>query len=141
MYIDTVRVLHDALIAEEQAWIECGEDVEFAVYVHENGSRDIYVLAVDWYSAPDHARSFTLRLGNERYDLQFPFGRMLKIAVCGKCAVFANVEDAEIVFTAPSTVRVSGVGNGIVVTAADGGKLTEYPLDFTVNSCVDIVLK
>ncbi len=140
LYTETVRATHDALIADELAWISCGEDIEFAVYAHENGNRDIYVLAVDWYNDPDCARAFTLRLGDDCYAMQLPFGQMMKIAVCGSRAAFANVEDAEIVFSDSDTVRVSGLGEGTVLTVADGGRLTEYPLNFVRDAAVDVAL-
>ncbi len=140
LYLQTVASVSDALIAQERSWIECGEDVEFAVYDRE-GCRDLYVLAVDWYHDPEKLRNFTLRIGENRYALTVKFGTMLKLAVCGHRAAFANCEDAEILFLDANTVRVFGMGNAITLTVADSGKLTSYPLHFGDNAATHITLE
>lgn len=139
-YLETVASVNDALAAQEPAWIECGEDVEFAVYDWE-GCRDIYVLAVDWYNDPEKPRNFTLRIGENRYDLTLEFGTMRKIAVCGHQAAFANCEDAEILFADVNTVLVYGAGDETVLTVADAGNLTSYPLHFGDNAATHITLE
>ncbi len=139
-YLEAVASVSDALIAQEPAWIHCGEDVEFAVYDRE-GCRDIYVLAVDWYNDPEKLRHFTLRIGKTRYNLALKFGTMLKIALCGDKAAFANCEDAEILFLDANTLRVFGAGDAMTLTVAASGTLTTYPLHFGDNAVTHITLE
>lgn len=137
IFVDSVSEINNVLIAKENAWIECGNDVQFTVYDRENGNRDIYVIAVDWYNDPTLARKFTLRVGSDRYELQLPFGTMLKIAVNGNKAAFVYSEAAEIVFVEADTVSVYGAGE-MVLNIAENGKITEMPLSFGDSSKLDI---
>ena len=129
IYVNTVKETNSHLIANENAWIECGNDIEFTVYDREDGKRDIYVLAVDWYNDPHTNRSFTLRLGSHKYSLKIPFGTMLKIVIKGNIAAFVYNEDAETDFGEDNTVTVQGSGDMTLKIAQDG-TITDIPMHF-----------
>ena len=137
IYESTVTELNLALIKEENAWIECGEDVQFTVYDQENGDRDIYVLAVDWYNDPAAERTFTLCVDGYKYELHIPFGIMMKIAVKNGKAVFAYSEDAEIIFKDNHTVSVQGHGD-MTVNVAKEGIVEAHELAFGDHFSIDI---
>lgn len=136
-YEDTVKALNLAFIKEEKAWIECGNDVEFTVYDQDNGTRDIYVLAVDWYNDPELKRSFTLVVDGYKYELCIPFGVMMKISVKDGKAVFAYSEDAEIVFKSSDIAVVQGLGE-MTVNVAKEGIITTHELSFGDRFCLEI---
>lgn len=129
IFVNTAKELNDELIAKENAWIECGNDIEFTVYERENGKRDIYVIAVDWYNTPDKNRSFVLRLGKHKYTIEIPFGIMLKITAMGDKAAFVLSEDAETDFDGESTVTVQGAGD-MMLKIAQNGTITDIPMHF-----------
>ena len=136
-YEDTVKALNFALIKEEKAWIECGNDVEFTIYDQDNGTRDIYVLAVDWYNDPAIKRSFTLVVDGYKYELCIPFGVMMKISVKDGKAVFAYSEDAEIVFKSSDIAAVQGLGD-MTVNVAKEGIITTHELSFGDRFCLEV---
>lgn len=126
--------------AEETIWAEVGDDVEFAVYEQNDGSRHIYLLAVDWYHSPDFNRHAVLRLSDARYDVDVPFGVMLK-CVCGEnIAIWAESEDGEVLSVNETEAVVQGTGK-VGFTIAKNSKLTRIDVDFTKNSVVTIELK
>ena len=115
--------------AVEPVWVECGDDVEFAVYRQKDGTKHIYFLAVDWYRDPDGVRHADLRLGDTHYDVTLPFGVMLKCVTDGKRAVWAKSEDGEIL-TLSDGVTVQGVGQ-VTFCVAENGTVTEKVVDFS----------
>jgi len=126
--------------AKEAVWAEVSDDVEFAVYEQKDGSRHIYLLAVDWYRAPDLDRHAVLRLKDARYDVAVPFGVMLK-CVCGEdSAMWAQSEDGEVLSLTETEAKVQGTGM-IRFTLAKGGKLTDYDVDFADSGVVTLALK
>jgi len=129
IFINTVKETNGELIAKENVWIECGNDVEFTVYDREDGKRDIYVLAVDWYNDPETMRSFTLRIGEHRYAIEIPFGIMLKITAIGDKAAFVLSENAETDFDGENTVAVQGAGD-MILKIAQNGTITDIPMHF-----------
>jgi len=139
IYTETVKNINAKLISEEVSWIECGNDVEFTIYDRENGNRDFYVLAVDWYNDPSAMRHFVLTIENNKYDLEIPFGVMLKIAVNGNTAVFSYSEDAEICFVDENTVNVQGIGE-ISVMIVKNGNVSQKTLDFSTDPDIDIYI-
>ncbi len=143
-----IKALYEAKLAElfgeadagERIWAEVGDDVEFAAYDQDDGTRHIYLLAVDWYRAPDFDRHAVIRLGETRYNVNVPFGTMLK-CVCGEnAAVWANSEDGEVLSVTDAEATVQGTGK-VRFTLAKGGKLTEFDVDFSENSVVKLTLK
>ncbi len=137
IFIDTIKGVGEDLITQESSWIECGDDIEFTVYDRDDGNRDIYVIAVDWYNDPKASRNFTLRVGSERYVLSIPFGIMLKIVVKGSTAAFVYSEEAETDFADDNTVSVQGSGN-IMLNVLKNQKVTQIPLDFGNQSKINI---
>jgi hypothetical protein len=129
IFVNTVKEINSELIAKENVWIECGNDVEFTVYDREDGKRDIYVLAVDWYNSPETMRSFTLRIGKHRYSVEIPFGIMLKITAMGDKAAFVLSENAETDFDGENTVTVQGAGD-MILKVAQNGAITDIPMHF-----------
>lgn len=119
-YLNTVARVNAQLISQEPSWITCGNDVAFTVFEHEDGVRDFYVIAVDWYNEPEKEREFVLQVQGMRTKLTLPFGRMIKIAVSGNAACFADSEDGEIHMTAEGHIFVQGVGNMTVFMIIDG---------------------
>jgi hypothetical protein len=136
-YEDTVKSLNLAFVKEENAWIECGNDVEFTVYDQDNGARDIYVLAVDWYNDPSTERIFTLCVDGYKYELCIPFGIMMKISVKDGKAIFAYSEDAEIIFKDSNTASVQGHGD-MTVNVAKEGIVEARDLSFGDRFSIDI---
>ena len=139
IYKETVINMQNALISEEPSWIECGDDVEFTVYECENGSRNIYVLAVDWYNDPTTMRHFILCVGDFKYNIEIPFGTMLKIAVSGNKAVFSYNEDAELNFINDRTLNVQGIGDIDLFIASDN-VISKKALSFNESPVIDVII-
>ena len=123
---DSMRSLTD----KEYAWAEVGEDVEFAVYDTDEGERHIYLLAVDWYRAPDLLRKATIRVGEERYTVELPFGRMIKCVIKGETLVYPHDENGEVLsVNDDGSARVQGVGR-VTFTVCKNGVSTDIDLEF-----------
>ncbi len=137
IFMDTIKNINEKLVAKESSWIECGNDIEFTVYDRNDGNRDIYVIAVDWYNDPEHKRSFTLCVGSDKYELNIPFGLMLKIAIRGEKAAFVYSEEAETDFIDDNTISVQGAGN-IILNVLKNKATTEIPLSFGNDSKLNI---
>ena len=119
----------DALVDQEEIWAEAGDDVEFAVYDTDDGERHIYLLAVDWYRAPELIRRATLRVGAHRYTVELPFGRMIKCVAKGDTAIYPHDEVGEVLSIDDGIARVQGSGK-VTFTVCKNGETTMYHIDF-----------
>ena len=120
LYKDIVSNIANSYIENENCWIYCDSDVQYAVYKRDNGITDIYVLAIDWFNSPDTLRKFTLRVAEHSYDLTLPFGIMLKITVSDDTAVFSYDENVECNFTDDRNIEVMGEDTVEICVLRDG---------------------
>jgi hypothetical protein len=123
----------------ERIWMQTGNDVEFAVYDQEDGTRHFYVLAVDWFRDPAALRHATLRLGDTSYDVALPFGVMLKCVTNGQAAAWAECENGEVLSITDRTVTVQGTGKALF-RFAKGGAARSLTVDFTTNPIQELLL-
>lgn len=141
-----IRSLYEKMLAtamvtltdEEPVWVEdVGHDVQFTVYDTEDGSRDLYLIAVDWYHDPAALRRATIRVGEHRYGVEMPFGTMIKCVTHGGILAYPHTEDGEVLSVDGTTIRVQGTGK-VTFTVAKNGVEKTVPLDFTTNPVQEI---
>ena len=128
----------DYLTDEEPVWVEdVANDVQFTVYDTENGTRELYLIAVDWYRDPAVIRRATVRVGEHRYGVEMPFGVMIKCVTRDGILAYPHTEDGEVLAIDGNTVRVQGVGKVDFTFAKDGTAKT-VTLDFTNDPVQEI---
>ncbi len=138
-YEKQMTVLMAEVQAKEPVWIECGQDVEFSIYNQGNGDQHCYLLAVDWYHQPGVIRHAVLRLGKQKYNIEFPFGVMLKCVCHENVAAWAESEDAEVLAVTPNYIKVQGTGK-ISFGVAKDGKMQHHVIDFSENPVQSILI-
>jgi len=132
MWISLIKEQLKKIVEEEPCWVSCGEDVEFTVYDHEDGSRVFYVLAVDWYRDPETIHSLKLRIGKDEYLIHMKFGVMLKILVKDDVAIWADTEDVEIRLTDKESVEIITLADSEIHIARKG-KISDVSVNGTYN--------
>ncbi len=120
---------HEACAAE-WAWCETPAEVGSAVWEQPDGSRHFYFIANDWYHPKDDIRTAMLRIGNDRYEIQMPFGTMIKCVVSNACAAWPHSEDGEVLSVTDGAVTVQGKGI-VAFTLAKNGKAWDASIDFS----------
>lgn len=126
-----------ALAGAEQFWAECADDVQFTAYNQPDGSRHIYLLAVDWYRDPALVRSCRLRLNGHCYEVRMPFGMMIKAVSDGQRAAWPHSEDGEVLSLSPAGARVQGTGK-VMFTLAQDGTARDICVNFSNASVQEI---
>jgi len=143
--LPTVRALYEnelnkamcSLCAKQKVWVVCGDDVQFTAYDQADGSRHLYLLAVDWYRDPSALRSCAVRIDGHEYPVQMPFGVMIKCVSDGRCAAWPHDENGEVLCVNDSCARVQGTGT-VRFTLAKGGAAKEVEIDFSSSSVQEI---
>ncbi|GHU58307.1 hypothetical protein FACS189444_1780 [Spirochaetia bacterium] len=130
LYEKVLTRLSDERIRDEPCFIRCGNDVQFSIYDQDDGSRHLYVLAVDWYNEPDTPRRADLLIGGSAYELRLPFGVLLKIVVSAQAGAWALSEDGEVLSVTEDGFSAQGMGI-VDFQYASGGILKTKRLDFT----------
>ena len=102
--------------------MNCDVDVQYTIYAQEDGARHYYVTPVDWYNQPDFKRHATLRVGEERYGIDIPFGTIYKIVVKDGVAAWADEDTAEVLSVSQTEVTVQGVDLVTVHILKDGAE-------------------
>lgn len=139
IYRNMIENISDRLNNEEQSFIKCNDDVQFAIYEQADGSRHIYVLAADWYRDPDFARNAEFLLDGNKYAVDVRFGAPVKIVVNGKNAAWVYSDDADVISVDENSVKLQGYGKVDVVTVSNG-KLEHYTVDFADSAVKYIAL-
>ena len=114
--------LHKQFAAEDPSTIVCGKDVQYTVYVQEDGARHYYVTPVDWYNQPDFKRHAALCMGEHCYDFDIDFGTILKIVAKDGVAAWTDEETAEVLSVSESEIKVQGVDLVTVHIFKDGAE-------------------
>lgn len=130
LYEAILSEVSDNLNAEEKIFLSCGNDVGFTVYDQKDGARHLYVLAVDWYRNPEIMRKAVLKIGCQKYNIDVPFGSMLKIVAKDSLAVWSEDENVEVLLITANVVTLQGYGKTKIKFTKDG-KICEREIDFT----------
>jgi hypothetical protein len=89
-----------------------------------------YFLSTDWYCADEPMRVAKLRIGENKYDVEINFGRMIKAVVSGNTGAWFDNEDCDVLEICGNTVTVQGTGIGTLFVAKDG-ILRRITVDFS----------
>ena len=130
LYAKTLRACAEEEAAKEPLWAETGNEVEFSVYLDQDGTRSLYLLAVDWYNDPAPLRSATLLADGYRYPVELPFGTMIKCLWRKGVAVYCHSEEGEVLSIGETAARVQGTGK-CTFTVCKDGKTQTHTVDFT----------
>ncbi len=114
--------LHKRFTADDSSTLVCDTDVQYTVYLQEDGARHYYVTPVDWYNQPDFKRHAALCIGEHRYDFDINFGTIFKIVEKDGVAAWADEETAEVLSVSESEVKVQGVDLVTVHILKDGAE-------------------
>lgn len=118
---------------KEPTWAEGDEFIQFTAYKQDNGSMHFYFLSTDWYCADEPMRAAKLRIGENKYDVEINFGRMIKAVVSDNCGAWFGSEDCDVLEISGNTVTVQGTGIGTLSVARDG-VLRQLTVDFRNES-------
>ena len=130
VYRELISKVSEELNKNEEVFVECGDDVQFGIYLQSDGSKHVYVLAVDWYNDPSVFRTATLRIGGYRYPIKVKFGSLIKIVVSGIVAAWCEDVVGEVLSISERSVRIQGKGICRFVLAQDG-KTTSNTADLS----------
>lgn len=129
LYERQLEALMREQTALEPSWTETGDDVGCAAYDQADGSRHIYLLAVDWYRPEERVREAIVRVGTDRYTVRMPFGVMVKCVLQGDCIAWPHAEEGEVLGIENGRARVQGAGR-VTFTLGRGGKARQVEVDF-----------
>ena len=138
-YAMAISTCSDQQNQQEKAFVSCGEDVQFSIYQTGAETSDIYLLAVDWYRKDDVPRKAKLRIGNGVYDVEIPFGVLLKVSVCAETAAWVDSEEVVVTALTEEHVTLSGSGEHTLFLIKDG-TLNRKTISFDKTSRIDLQL-
>lgn len=133
VYEEEILSLRKELVVQEETEILCGDDVEYGVYLQENGSRHYYLTPVDWYRDSAQLRKATFRMAANKYEVELPFGCITKLVTTGQNAVWSADENVDLISIDGHQICVQGYGKGTVHVITDKGAY-EKELNFDVQN-------
>jgi hypothetical protein len=95
--------------------------------------REIYLIAPDWYRAPEKLRNAEIRVGEHKYPVSLPFGVMIKCVVKGDTLVYPHSECGEVLEILGNEIRVQGEGMETFTVCRDG-KQNDIRVDFSAQN-------
>ncbi|MBQ8408078.1 MAG: hypothetical protein IJY39_04370 [Clostridia bacterium] len=129
----TLKALGDEVFNQEKIWAEGDDVVQFTAYKQENGDMHFYFLSTDWYCSDEPERIAKLRIGENKYDVNINFGRMIKAVVSKDVGAWFDGEDCDVLSICNGAVSVQGIGQGRLFIAKDG-EVRQLSVDFTEAS-------
>ena len=128
----TLKMLGDEEFSKEQVWAEGDDVVQFTAYKQESGDMHFYFLSTDWYCADEPERTAKLRIGNDKYDVNIGFGRMIKAVVSGNVGAWFDCEECDVLEIKENRITVQGAGIGTLHIAKNG---EQRSLDVDFGQC------
>ena len=129
----------ELVLAKEEIRVNCGTNVQYTVYRHENGVRHYYFTALDWYRDAEELRRAELSFGGNAYALAFPFGSLVKVVTNAKRAVWPKDPAAEVLEITDTHFKVQGVGMQTFLVA-ENGNVRECTVDLTASPVATVAL-
>lgn len=80
----------------EKGWLSGTDTVESAVYDQEDGTRVIYAVNTDWWSAPARTAQTVLHLAGKTYTLPVERDRITQITIRGEAAAVTSGMETEV---------------------------------------------
>ena len=137
LYEQQIARLMQSETEKEPIWAETGDDVGSAVYVQDDGARHVYLLAVDWYRPESNIRTARVRVGQDKYAVEMPFGTMIKCVAKGDCVAWPHSENGEVLSVEDGKARVQGSGV-VKFTVGKAGTAREVEIDFAQAAVQEI---
>jgi hypothetical protein len=146
VYTAILRDLAGIILEDEieRGLIRCGEDVQYAIYQQDDGSRHLYVLAVDtWYRRDGLARNAVLHLKGYTCPLEVASNMLLKVTIVGEIAAWLTDDVGEIISleargnSAHAVVQGYGTSEMMVFWR---GRLQRVQLDFSREALQTVAL-
>ena len=128
--------VHD-ILEKEPIKVFCKEDVQYTVFLQNDGLRHYYFTAVDWFNDNDDVRSAQIAFDGHSYPVSFAFGELVKLITDGKRAVWPQSDALEILELSDTYFKVQGANTEKVFVASDG-EIKEYTIDLTDNPITTI---
>ncbi len=128
-YKEAMARLISEVIEKEDIWASADNDVEFSCYNQGNGDKHLYFLAVDWYNKSMENRLAKLRLLDKTYEVEVPFGVMIKAVANAKVALWPESEEAEVLSLSSEGAKVQGRGL-VTFSIAKDGNVRKITVDF-----------
>jgi hypothetical protein len=128
-YKEAMARLISEVIEKEDIWASADNDVEFSCYNQGNGDKHLYFLAVDWYNKSMENRLAKLRLLDKTYEVEVPFGVMIKAVANAKVALWPESEEAEVLSLSSEGAKVQGRGL-VTFSLAKDGNVRKITVDF-----------
>lgn len=122
---------------KEQCFVSCNNDVQFSIYTQDDGSKHIYLLAVDWYNTSNESRKAELIFNGNRYSVSVPFGVLIKVVVNNDIAAWVESELGEVIDCGTSGVCIQGYGRQKAFIIRDN-KMECHDIEFNKNTIVKL---
>jgi hypothetical protein len=129
LYRRALDIITPEILSAEEIYAEGDEKVQFTVYERADGSREIYFISTDWYSA-DRDGEARVRLGNAVYSISVPFGAPTKVVANGNVAVYPLKAENEVISISDGEALVQGEGRAEFVILKNGSS-KRVTVDFT----------
>lgn len=120
LYSDTLRELTERVREKERVLPVVDSTVQATAYDLDDGSGEIYYIAVDWWNDPEPERKASLRIGDRSYQISLPFGVMKKVKVKGDIAVVCERESGDVLTLDGTLATLQGEGEERFILFRDG---------------------
>ncbi len=130
LYAVITSEILDDLSAEEKTYLCYDNNIAFTVFNQKDGTRHLYVLAIDQSSTSNTMCHAVLKVNKVKYDIDVPLNGMLKIVAKDGIAAWSEDEAVEILLIVGNVITLQGYGK-TKIKIAQGGKLIEREVDFT----------
>lgn len=110
VYQKVVKAVAEESLQKEMCVVTCGEDVEYSIYIQDDGTRHYYFTAVDWYNDSNQKRHAKITFKGNTYPIEMPFGEIVKVVTNGHKAVWPMKDSAEVLSVSDTHFTAQGIG-------------------------------
>jgi hypothetical protein len=119
-YTEALKLLAKSVNECENVRVQCGDDVEYTMFVQDDGSKHIYLTATDWYNDSTENRKAVITIGSASCEVSVPFGQIIKIVTDSNMAVWPECDEAEVICVKDGSFKAQGFGSQNFFVFKDG---------------------
>ncbi|MBE6590716.1 MAG: hypothetical protein E7646_01585 [Ruminococcaceae bacterium] len=135
LYTESFERYSDEAFEAQDVKVKVGDDVQAVVYELEDGTKEAYLVAVDWWNDADKQRRARVCIGDDCYPVTLGLGVVKKLSVNGKVGILCQSEDCDVVTYEDGKAVLQGSSKQEFLLLKDN-KITALEVDFDASPVV-----
>jgi hypothetical protein len=136
LYTESFEKYSDEAFEAQEVKVRVGDDVQAVVYDLEDGTKEAYLVAVDWWNDKEKERRARVCIGDDCYHVTLKFGAVKKLSVKDGVGILCQSEDCDVIGYEDGKAVLQGLSKQEYLLLKDGKKPESFEVDFDASGVI-----